>query len=136
MNSDEMFYVAQKAIINKGGEILVLNDPIEGLDFPGGKMQEGETSPEESLAREVYEEVGLKITVGKPFLNTIEPFQLGHRFYGKRAFISWYLCEYVSGEIKLSEEHASFTWVNKDNYKTVDDGTSFFSVIEKLFSSN
>ena len=39
---DALFCVGQKAFIEKDGKVLVLNDPEEGLDFPGGKIQVGE----------------------------------------------------------------------------------------------
>ncbi len=42
MEKDTLFCVGQKAFIEKDGKVLVLFDPIEGLDFPGGKIKEGE----------------------------------------------------------------------------------------------
>ena len=43
MKEDQVFYVGQKAFIDKDSQILVLNDSLNGeLDFPGGKIQEGE----------------------------------------------------------------------------------------------
>lgn len=35
---DSRFYVSQKALIQKRDSVLVLFDPIEGIDFPGGKI--------------------------------------------------------------------------------------------------
>lgn len=64
MNEDELFFVGQKAFIRKGDEVLVIHDPIEGLDFPGGKIQVGEENTFESLKREVREETGLEIQIG------------------------------------------------------------------------
>jgi len=34
-----LFCAGQKAIIEKDGKGLILNDPIEELDYPGGKIQ-------------------------------------------------------------------------------------------------
>ena len=42
MNDDALFCVGQKAFIEKDGKVLILNDPGEVLDFPGGKIQDGE----------------------------------------------------------------------------------------------
>ena len=42
MKDDALFCVGQKAFIEKEGKVLILHDPVEGLDFPGGKIQEGE----------------------------------------------------------------------------------------------
>ena len=131
---DELFFVGQKAFIEKDGKVLILIFADEKIDFPGGKIQEGEIDPKASLEREVLEEVGIKVKVGQTLLNTIEAFPLGHKLYGKRVFISWYSCEYESGEVTLSEEHDNYFWVNKESYKSVDDGTSYFAILEKYFN--
>lgn len=134
MNEDAKFYVAQKAFILKGVDILVLNDPIEGLDYPGGKIRENENDATESLKREVLEETGLQVAVGEPFCVAIETFASGHRLAGEHAYVVFYRCEYISGDVSLSEEHDSFHWVNKDNYHAVNDGTSYFNILTSYFS--
>lgn len=133
MNEDAQFYVGQKAFIRRGEKVLVLGDPIEGLDFPGGKIQEGEDSLIESLKREVREECGLEIEVGEPFATWHNVFPEHHRLAGKRVFLVGYKCEYVSGEVALSNEHDKFKWVTKNNCKEVDDGTSYFQILNKYF---
>ena len=44
MKNDVLLCVGQKAFIKKDGKVLVLfaSDPGSPLDFPGGKIQEGE----------------------------------------------------------------------------------------------
>jgi len=133
MKEDAQFYVVQKAFIRKGNEVLVLGDPEEGLDYPGGKIQEGEIDPVESLKREVREETGLEIEVGDPFVTWTNAFPGGHRLAGKHVFLVGYRCKYVSGEVKLSDEHDKFSWVTKENYREVNDGTSFFDILNKYF---
>jgi 8-oxo-dGTP diphosphatase len=134
MAQDEMFYVVQKAFIKKGNEVLVLNDPKEGLDFPGGKIQEGEGDLTEALKREVREETGFEIKVGTPFITWWESFPSDHELAGSRAFLIGYMCEYISGNISLSDEHNSFNWVSKENFSKVNDGTSYFDILKKYFS--
>ena len=63
MEQEQLFYVVQKAFIKKGEEILVLNDPSEGLDYPGGKIQRGEKDFIDALKREVLEETKLEIKI-------------------------------------------------------------------------
>jgi len=139
MNEDALFYVGQKAFIEKDGKVLVLNDPVEGLDFPGGKIQEGEavdgdvSSLINSLKREVLEETGLEIEVLNPFAVWYHEFQKGHRNYGKVVYLVGFKCKYVSGEVKISDEHNKFEWVGPDNYKKVDDGSDYFDVLKKYF---
>lgn len=139
MKKDALFCVGQKAFIEKDGQVLILGDPIEGLDFPGGKIQEGEardgdaSSLIEPLKREVREETGLEIEVLNPFHVWYHEFPKSSRNYGKVVYLVAFKCKYVSGDVKLSEEHDKYQWVNKDNYKEVDNGSDFFDVLEKYF---
>ncbi|MFA5348978.1 MAG: NUDIX domain-containing protein [Candidatus Paceibacterota bacterium] len=141
MKKDALFCVGQKAMIEKDGKILVLNDPIEGLDYPGGKIQEGEakngdaSSLINALRREVREETGLEIEVYNPFAAWYHEFPMGHRNYGKVVYLVIFNCKYVSGELKLSEEHNNFRWIDKNNYKNLDDGSDYFDVLEKYFNT-
>jgi len=139
MKKDALFCVCQKAFIKKDDQVLILSDPIEGLDFPGGKIQEGEardgdaSSLIEPLKREVREETGLEIEVLRPFHVWYHEFPKSSRNYGKVVYLVAFKCKYVSGDVKLSEEHDKYQWVNKANYKEVDDGSDFFDVLEKYF---
>ena len=131
---DEIFYVGQKAFIEKDGEVLVIFDPKEGLDYPGGKIQEHEMNLVESLKREVREETSLEVEVREPFATWLNIFPESHRFAGKKVFLIAYKYKYISGEVKLSHEHDKFRWVTKENYNEVDNGTSFFEILKKYFS--
>lgn len=133
MKNDQKFFVVQKAFISKGNDVLILVDPIEGLDFPGGKIQEGEMDLAESLKREVREESNLEIEVGSPFTVWQNVFPLTHKHAGKSVYLVAFDCKYISGEIKLSEEHNNFRWVNKNNYHEVNDGTQYFEILERYF---
>jgi 8-oxo-dGTP diphosphatase len=134
--NDKQFYVGQKAFIERDGKVLVLNDPILGLDYPGGKIQEGDTNWVEALQREVREETGLEIIVGAPFYTWHYKVPEGpHRNAGKDIFLVGYLCKYVSGEVVISGEHDSFAWVDRDTYpKYVADNTDgYFQALKAYF---
>jgi len=141
MEKDKLFCVGQKAFIEKNGKVLILNDPVEGLDFPGGKIQEGEakdgqvSSLTQALKREVLEETNLKIDVFNPFAVWYHEFPKNHRNYGKVVYLVGFKCKYLSGKIKLSNEHNNFKWVDKENYKEVDDGSDYFDALEKYFNT-
>lgn len=116
---DLVCYIGQKAFIEKNGELLILYDPLLGLDLPGGKIKEGELDLYASLKREVKEETGLTINVIKPFYTWFftVPIASSHRGAGKKIFHVGYKCTYVSGKIQLSEEHDRYEWINKSSYK-------------------
>ena len=137
MKVDQIYWVGQKAFIERGGEVLVLTDANgEGLDFPGGKIQEGEKDLAESLKREVREEVNLEIDVGKPFITWHNAFPAHHKYAGKKVYLVGFNCKYISGDVSLSDEHNKFRWVNKDNYMKVDDVTSYFEILDKYFKQS
>lgn len=112
---ERKFGIATKAIIkNKDGKYLVLYkseteeiSPNE-IDIPGGRMKFGE-SAEESLMREIREELGIDIEIGSP-----------SRVWG---FVKndlhlvgiTFLAEYTGGELSLSGEHTKHEWVDKNN---------------------
>lgn len=63
-------YTVTAAVIFHGGQVLIALRPSSGLlgglwEFPGGKVEPGETL-EESLRREIMEELGVTIQVGEP----------------------------------------------------------------------
>lgn len=142
MKPDALFCVGQKAFIEKDGKVLVLFDPTHGLDFPGGKIQEGEAKDGEveslvdSLKREVREETSLEIEVFDPFAVWYHEFPSSHRNSGKVVYLVAFRCKYVSGEVKLSSEHNNLSWVDKTDYKRVDDGSDYFAVLKKYFERN
>lgn len=137
MNKDALLCVGQKAFIEKDGKVLILNDPIEGLDFPGGKIKEGEPKEEDAssliraLQREVMEETGLTIEVLNPFTVWYHEFTKEHRNYPKVVYLVGFKCKYISGELKISDEHNNFRWVDKSNYKEVDDNGEYFNALQK-----
>lgn len=139
MKEDALFYVGQKAFIEKGGKVLVLGEPMKRLDFPGGKIQKGEARDDDasslvrSLQREVKEETGLEIEVFNPFAVWYHEFPKNSRNYGKVVYLVAFKCKYISGDIKLSDEHNKFRWVDKSDYAEVDDGSDYFDALKKYF---
>jgi 8-oxo-dGTP diphosphatase len=78
-NSKKELYVAVGLVFNNQGEILVSlrkePQPYAGYwEFPGGKLEDGETSLI-ALKRELCEEVGIKIITATPFLSARHDYQ-------------------------------------------------------------
>lgn len=96
------------AIIIHEGKILIAQRPegdsLENMwEFPGGKIEEGET-PEQSLRREILEELGIEIIVGDFFSENI------HRYPDKEIRLRSYLCSVVDGQA-TNEFHQKIIWV-------------------------
>ena len=135
---DTRVYFGQKALIKKDGKILVLRDPLSvvvgqsGLDLPGGKYRWGKPLDSE-LKREVREETGLDIEVGRPFAVWTTK---GIKRKGSIAHmvLVGFLCKYKTGRVKLSGEHDYFEWIDKNTYKRWGENTDYFQVLENYFN--
>jgi 8-oxo-dGTP pyrophosphatase MutT (NUDIX family) len=134
---DQQYFVGQKAFIEKDGNVLILIDPEMGVDLPGGKLQEGEEDLVGALKREVLEETGLTIDVGKPFATWIYqiPIDAPHRSAGKKIFNVGYRCTYIAGDVNLSPEHSKYMWVGESEYAEIAKGSGFLKGLELFFSA-
>ena len=98
--SELKFRPSVYAIIIKDSEIL-LSKQLDGYDFPGGGVNLGETL-KEALIREVKEETGFDVKVGK----LVEVGDSFFRKFSDKKFVhviyAYYLCEITGG--KLSTE--------------------------------
>ena len=81
-------------------------------EFPGGKMEAGET-PEEALKREIWEELETRIVVEK-FVETVE-----WDYPQFHLTMHCYLCHVESGHLQL-KEHEAAMWLNKDELESVN----------------
>ncbi|MDI9509407.1 MAG: 8-oxo-dGTP diphosphatase MutT [Bacillota bacterium] len=93
-------------------------------EFPGGKMEVGETQ-EEALLREIKEELNINIQVGE-LLDTIE-----YDYPQFHLTMYCYMCTFVSGELVLKEHNAS-RWLTKDTLDSVNWLPADIALIDKL----
>ena len=115
-------FVAGHALIERESKYLVtrrskLNTymPLK-WDIPGGIVDPGETI-EEAIYREVSQETGLTIQVGRIIYAYANRDQLPVR----QTFQAVYLCKYKGGEVRLDPlEHDMYRWLDYNDIANVD----------------
>ena len=84
------------------GRVLMIRSPRGDWEFPGGQVEEGEDLIT-ALQREVLEETGVTVTVGK---------LVGVYSNVKSHIVMFdFLCELVSGELQTGAESLAVEWV-------------------------
>ena len=58
------FPVSVKGVLVRDGRVVLMKNPRDEWELPGGKLEDDE-SPETCLAREIREELGVDIRVGR-----------------------------------------------------------------------
>ena len=116
------------AIIRKGDKIFATQrgygDFKDWWEFPGGKMEAGET-PEEALKREICEELSAEISVDE-FLCTVE-----YDYPQFHLTMHCYLCSLIGEALHLNE-HEAARWLTKEQLDSVKWLPADMKVIEDV----
>ena len=95
-----------------------------GWEFPGGKIEAGET-PREAHIREIRQELETEIAVGE-LIDTIE-----YDYPTFHLSMDCFWAELVSGNLVL-KEHEAAKWLTRDELDTVEWLPADIGLIEKL----
>lgn len=120
------------AIIEQDGLVLAaqrsaaMSLPLK-WEFPGGKIDPGET-PEECLRRELVEEMGIHVIIGKNLPVST------HHYPTFAVTLHPFVCSINSGVIVL-HEHAAIVWLPSEKLHTLDWAEADVPVIESYLEA-
>ena len=99
-------------------------DYKDGWEFPGGKIEAGET-PETALKREISEELDTEIAV-RELIDTVE-----YDYTDFHLSMDCFLCEVVKGDLVL-KEHEAARWLANNELDSVDWLPADAMLIDKI----
>lgn len=96
----------------------------DGWEFPGGKIEEGET-PQDAIKREIMEELDTEIKVGE-LIDTIE-----YDYPTFHLSMDCFWAEVITGHLVLKEAEAA-KWLTKEQLDSVDWLPADVTLIDKI----
>ena len=121
-------------IILCGNDILCVQRPksklhyvSEKYEFPGGKIEAGETN-EEALHRELLEELSISTKIKTLFLTVV------HEYPDFELTMHSYICEVDNKEITLNE-HIDKKWLTINELESLDWAAADIPIVNKLISN-
>ena len=93
-------------------------------EFPGGKMEPGETR-EQALVRELSEELDIQVSV-EEYLCTV-----AQDYPGRHVTLHCFFCHILSGKPTL-REHESARWLSREKLRTVNWLPADITVVDAI----
>lgn len=121
-------YHVVAAIIKRGNEVLATQrgygDYKDGWEFPGGKIEPGETA-EQALVREIREELDVTVRIERHVVDVSYDYSQFH------LEMSCFLCSIAKGTPRLLE-HEAARWLATGDIGSVDWLPADVLVVEAL----
>lgn len=117
------------ALVFRGGKLLITQrhaDAHQGglWEFPGGKREPGETF-ETCLIREIREELGVEISVGRLFE------EITHAYPEKTVHLKFFLCALIVGEPQPLD-CAALRWIDRSELSHFPFPAADAQLLQKL----
>jgi len=119
------------AIIYFDNQILCVQRPISKLtyisekyEFPGGKIEQGETQ-KEALQRELIEELNITPKIKSHFITLV------HEYPDFELTMHGFICEVKTKDVKLNE-HIAMQWLSLNELNKLDWAAADIPIVNKL----
>lgn len=97
------------------------------FEFPGGKMELNE-SKEETIVREIREELKMEIEIIEEFVT------VDHQYPDFRIIMHSFICTSQNNSLTLTE-HLDFKWLNRGELSQLDWAAADLPIVEKLMNN-
>ncbi len=125
----ENIIIVTAAVIENDGKILIGKRKggidVEGKwEFPGGKVESGET-PEECLKRELFEEFGIETRIGELLCTSSCTYSHG------TVILLTYRVYHISGEFNPTD-HDDIRWVSPDELDNFEFAPADIPILKRI----
>ncbi|MFC4739650.1 (deoxy)nucleoside triphosphate pyrophosphohydrolase [Flavobacterium ponti] len=117
-----IFYKDEILCVQKG--LNKLNYLSEKYEFPGGKMEFGETK-EQTITREIFEELEMNIIINEEFIT------VNYQYPDFNLKMHSFICTCRNKKLTLTE-HIDFKWLKKEELKTLNWAAADIPIVNKL----